>query len=66
MITRIPKGLIVRCCNCATDWMYEKSDVRRKEEINIYSEKVTHDYIVCPRCGNHLEVFPEADENEKR
>lgn len=46
--------------------MYEKSDVRRKEEINIYSEKVTHDYIVCPRCGNHLEVFPEADENEKR
>ena len=49
----------VYCANCAHHWQYEDEDIR-EGTAQIYSgEEYKVHYIVCPKCGNHLEVYPK-------
>lgn len=50
---------ITRCANCSRYWQYEEEDIHKGIQQIYPGEEYTVHYIVCPRCGNHLEVYPK-------
>ena len=51
------KGNYVKCAQCSTLWTFDKEDVHSGTQVLYDGDKYKVEYIVCPKCGNHLQVF---------
>lgn len=59
MIKKV-NGHVVKCYRCSSEWQFDESDVQEKEcsygLVSYAGETYMKRYIVCPKCGDELEV----------
>ena len=50
---------VVKCANCCKIWQYDKEDIHEGTQQIYSGEEYKVHYIICPKCGSHLEVYPK-------
>jgi hypothetical protein len=55
------KTNITKCYNCITVWTFDTVDLKVREYTDYTGGKYESHFIICPKCGNKLEVFMNRD-----
>lgn len=51
------KKNIKKCPNCSSIWTFDTSDVHNKIIYDGFLGEYTENFIICPKCGDHITVF---------
>lgn len=49
------------CRHCASIVRYAKSELQTKIVYNYNLQKAKQDYVICPKCGDHIELFTKQN-----